>query len=103
TSPSGNSGGWILSGLDLTPYIGQQIKLGFYFDTIDAVANAFPGWFIDDVLVFDNGVTDVVPWLSENLMVLYHQPVARMLMSQLMRLECPLERTTLVWSLIIMI
>ncbi|MFQ6007512.1 MAG: choice-of-anchor D domain-containing protein, partial [Candidatus Zixiibacteriota bacterium] len=51
SAPSGSSGGWIMTVLDLSPYEGQMIKLRFYFDTGDDVANDYPGWFVDDVLV----------------------------------------------------
>jgi hypothetical protein len=47
--------GWKLSTLDLTTYANQNIQLRFYFDTGDTLHNNFPGWYIDDVLVFDQG------------------------------------------------
>ena len=65
TAPSGSSNVWILSALDISPFAGQQILIGYYFDTIDDAANDFAGWFIDDVKVYE-GVTDVVPWLSSS-------------------------------------
>jgi hypothetical protein len=51
SSPSGSSGGWVMSVLDLSPFEGEVIQLRFYFDTGDDVANDYPGWFFDDVLV----------------------------------------------------
>ena len=54
-APSGDSYGWIVSSLDLTPYINHDVNIRFVFDTGDSLFNAFPGWFIDNVLVFDQG------------------------------------------------
>jgi len=51
----GNSLGWIIRSFDLTSYANQTIKIRFYFDTQDSVANNFPGWFVDDVVIFDQG------------------------------------------------
>ncbi|NQV18724.1 MAG: choice-of-anchor D domain-containing protein [Armatimonadetes bacterium] len=58
-APSGSSGGWITSVLDLTDYTGSEIKIRFYFDTTDSILNNYPGWFFDDVVVYYDGV----PWL----------------------------------------
>jgi subtilisin family serine protease len=59
-APSGSSGGWRNSAVDLSAFAGHITYLRFYFDTIDPVANAYPGWFFDDVLVTAAGV----PWLT---------------------------------------
>jgi hypothetical protein len=58
-APSGSSGGWITTILDLTPFTGNEIRIRFYFDTTDSINNNGPGWFFDDVLVYFEGV----PWL----------------------------------------
>lgn len=42
---------WREKVIDLTSYAGQTIKLRFSFDTKDAYANWFQGWFIDDINV----------------------------------------------------
>jgi len=42
---------WIHRTIDLTPYCGQIIRLGFWFDTLDAGANDYPGWYVDDAYV----------------------------------------------------
>jgi hypothetical protein len=55
TAPSGNTEGWIISSLDLSAYAGSAINLRFYFDTGDSLYNEFPGWFVDDVIIFDQG------------------------------------------------
>ncbi len=52
-APSGDSHGWIVSTLDLTPYAGNVITLRFLFDTGDSLYNSFPGWFVDNVYLFD--------------------------------------------------
>jgi hypothetical protein len=57
SAPSGDSYGWTISSLDLTPYIGHAVNLRFYFDTGDSLENDFPGWFVDNVIVFDQGGT----------------------------------------------
>ena len=55
SAPSGDSKGWIISTLNLSSYVGSQILLRFHFDTGDTSFNQFPGWFVDDVLLFDQG------------------------------------------------
>ncbi len=57
SAPSGDSKGWTISTLDLTAYAGQTINLRFLFDTGDSLYNAFPGWFVDDIVIFDQGGT----------------------------------------------
>ncbi len=37
--------------LDLSAYDGQQIRIRFFIDTVDADDNAHPGWTLDDVVV----------------------------------------------------
>lgn len=56
-SPSGDTYGWKVSTLDLTGYANQTINLRFVFDTGDSLFNAFPGWFVDNVAVFDQSET----------------------------------------------
>lgn len=57
SAPSGSSDGWQITSLDLSPYAGSSVLLRFYFDTGDEKYNDFPGWFVDDVVVFDQGGT----------------------------------------------
>lgn len=54
-APSGSTDGWMISNLDLSPYAGSTINLRFYFDTADSLYNEFPGWYVDDVIIFDQG------------------------------------------------
>ncbi|MCK5038157.1 MAG: hypothetical protein KAS16_03565 [Thermoplasmata archaeon] len=42
---------WHHRTIDLTPYCGQIIRLGFYFDSVDNIGNNFDGWYVDDVYV----------------------------------------------------
>ena len=37
--------------VNLAAYAGQNVQLRFFFNTIDGVANAFEGWYIDDVRI----------------------------------------------------
>jgi len=48
-------GAWLTAQADLSPFAGQTLQLRFLFDTIDAVDNAFEGWFIDDVTITREG------------------------------------------------
>ncbi|MCC7431775.1 LruC domain-containing protein [bacterium] len=50
-SPSGNSGGWITSTASLDAFKGQNVKIRFYFETIDGIIQNFPGWMVDNVIV----------------------------------------------------
>jgi len=42
---------WTTYSQDLAQYTNRPIKLRFFFDTMDAISNSYPGWFIDDVRV----------------------------------------------------
>jgi hypothetical protein len=64
TAPSGSSGGWILTTLDLTSYIGNVINIRFYFDTLDSVANNYAGWFFDDIIISSESFSPSISWLS---------------------------------------
>lgn len=60
----------------LAPYAGMSIKLKFAFDSVDGVANAYKGWYLDDVTVtapappaqtaagdtFETGDFSSLPW-----------------------------------------
>jgi uncharacterized membrane protein/predicted GH43/DUF377 family glycosyl hydrolase len=37
--------------IDLTPYCGGIVKMGFFFDTLDSFVNEYRGWYIDDFSV----------------------------------------------------
>lgn len=52
----GQNGQWIHTQADLSAYVGNTIKLKFYFDTVDEKYNGFRGWLIDDVRI-TNDVT----------------------------------------------
>lgn len=66
-SPSGDSYGWKVSTLDLTSYGNQTVNLRFVFDTGDSLFNAFPGWFIDNVAIFDqSGTVNGIVYYDQN-------------------------------------
>ncbi len=44
----------------LDSYAVSQFRLGFYFDTVDALANDFEGWYLDDLTIHD-GETPPIP------------------------------------------
>ena len=49
TSDSG--GLWLTQAVDLTSFASSTARIRFHFDSIDAAANNYEGWFIDDVVV----------------------------------------------------
>lgn len=44
---------WNSEEFDLSAYVGETIKLKFYFDTVDANYNGFRGWIIDDLKIIE--------------------------------------------------
>jgi len=51
-SGDASAGAWTPSGdISLAAFAGETIQVRFRFDSIDGSFNAFPGWFIDDVVV----------------------------------------------------
>ena len=56
-SRSGDSEGWREEQVALTEYAGQEVRLGFLFQSDGSVTN--PGWYVDDLLVFAEGVDPV--------------------------------------------
>ncbi len=55
-SGEGNTPEWVQERIDLSPYIGQKILLGFEYVTDDAFTR--PGFFVDDVRVEGAGLAD---------------------------------------------
>lgn len=53
---------WGLKTIDLSAYAGMNVMLRFYFETMDAVANNYKGWYIDNIRI-DNSTSScyVVP------------------------------------------
>ncbi len=60
-TPAGNSGGWIQSCYNISEYVGETVQIRFTFYTQDNFNNNFPGWFIDDVKVYNNALSWVRP------------------------------------------
>ena len=51
-SLAANTGGhWQPITVDLSQYSGQNIRLRFRFDSVDAALNQFEGWYVDDVQI----------------------------------------------------
>ncbi len=69
TAPSGSSGGWIFSSLDLSLFAGETILLRFYFDTGDAISQDYLGWFIDDITISEGSMNPGWIKLTENILV----------------------------------
>ncbi|MBI2932918.1 MAG: hypothetical protein HYY16_14835 [Planctomycetes bacterium] len=42
----------------------ESIRIAFRFDTVDAIANNFEGWFVDDVSVEGAGPAGATPWID---------------------------------------
>jgi hypothetical protein len=53
---------WNYYSFSLSAYAGQTVQLRFWFDSIDGVANAYRGWYVDDVAV--GGPVTVTPTRS---------------------------------------
>jgi hypothetical protein len=51
TRASTSGTGFVTEKIDLTPYLGKTILIGFFLDTKDANFNGYEGWYIDDVTV----------------------------------------------------
>jgi hypothetical protein len=49
---------WVEHTFDLSPYVGSQVRIRFYFDTIDDLHNNHRGWYVDGFLL---DVTSVQP------------------------------------------
>ena len=47
----GTSNGWVQTTVDLSAATGKVCALRFYFDTHDGIANSYPGWFVDNIVV----------------------------------------------------
>jgi hypothetical protein len=66
------SGAWRRRSVDLSPFVveGDDIQLGFHFDTVDGQINGLLGWMIDDVTLVTCATDDVdgdgVPDGSDN-------------------------------------
>lgn len=50
-------GEWVKNEYDLTPYVGKNIKIRFYFSSIDRLSNGFRGWLLDDFSVGSGTIT----------------------------------------------
>ena len=47
----GTTNGWVQTTVDLSAAAGKVCALRFFFDTHDPIANNYPGWFLDNLVV----------------------------------------------------
>ncbi len=55
---------WGAATANLAAFSGQNVQIRFLFDTVDSIANAFEGWYVDDVLI---GTAADPDWYSVTL------------------------------------
>jgi len=67
--------GWTIETVDLSPLVGQRVRLRFRFNAVDGVNNGGKGWFVDNlvltphpVLPFADGIvaSDTTRWTINN-------------------------------------
>jgi hypothetical protein len=52
TSADPSTLGWLSSGpISIGSFAGQDIRVRFRFDSVDALYNAYLGWLVDDVVI----------------------------------------------------
>ena len=51
TPLSNSTTGWSSVSINLASYVGQSVKIGFSFDSIDNFVNNHEGWYVDDVKI----------------------------------------------------
>mgnify|MGYP006279577097 CR=1 FL=1 len=53
-------GQWVQLKADLSPLAGMDnVRVGFFFDTMDYELNAYEGWYVDDIMVHDGDCSPV--------------------------------------------
>jgi hypothetical protein len=55
---------WQQHSTDISGYVGHSVQIIFSFDTIDAIANDYEGWYVDDLIV-----TGFVPVSDPNIAI----------------------------------
>jgi subtilisin family serine protease/subtilisin-like proprotein convertase family protein len=56
------TGDWVTRTFDVTPWVGGNLFVQFYFETVDELYNSFEGWYVDNVTVLTPGA--LTPGLS---------------------------------------
>jgi len=51
---------WEKRQVNLSPYLGENISLRFWFDSVDNILNNFEGWYVDDVQIVTDSVDPCV-------------------------------------------
>jgi len=66
-----DQGEWNILTADLTPHLAGEAhaQICFTFDSVDESFNDYEGWYVDDVMVYDNGGTPPVPEPSTLLLL----------------------------------
>ncbi len=63
----GASAGWQTASIDLSNYLGQVIRLGWYYGFYTLAASDHPGWLIDDVSVSSSNLITGAIEITNNL------------------------------------
>ena len=50
---SGSMSTWVQSTVNLSNYVGNNVRIGFVFETGDDTYNNYPGWYLDDIQVIE--------------------------------------------------
>ena len=61
------SAGWEEEQIDLTPYLGRVVQLGWYYGLFTLEGDARPGWLIDDISVTVSNLVVGTLQVSNNL------------------------------------
>jgi hypothetical protein len=73
TSPTA---GWVSNTVDLTAFAGTTLNLRFRFDTIDGIANATEGWYLDDITITAPPSTPLITAQPQSVSAVVGQTVA---------------------------
>ena len=62
-----SNGGWEEEQIDLSPYLGQVVRLGWYYEMLSFEMHSRPGWLIDDVSLSMSTVASGQIQITNNL------------------------------------
>lgn len=79
---SGTAGIWKQESVDLSSFAGRRIKIRFYFDTMDALYNAYRGWYVDNIdvvgitgspeTIFADDMEGTTNWAGSGVLASFH-------------------------------